>query len=39
MKPLDIITIDMVLADDGKPISSTRIREGEIDVAGTVLRD
>lgn len=39
MKPLDIITIDMVLADDGKPISSTRIREGEIDVAGTVLKD
>lgn len=39
MKPLDIITINMVLADDGEPISSTRIRKGEIDVTGTILRD
>lgn len=39
MRPLDIITINMVLADDGKPISSTRIRKGEIDVTGTVLMD
>jgi pantetheine-phosphate adenylyltransferase len=38
MKPLDIITISMVLAQDGKPISSTRIRKGEIDVNGAVLR-
>jgi len=37
MKPLDIITISMVLAQDGKPISSTRIRRGEIDSRGKVI--
>ncbi|BDZ71833.1 phosphopantetheine adenylyltransferase [Methanobacterium petrolearium] len=37
MKPLDIITINMVLAQDGKPISSTRIRRGEIDSHGKVI--
>jgi pantetheine-phosphate adenylyltransferase len=38
MEPLDIITIRMVLADDGIPISSTRIRNGEIDRMGTIIR-
>jgi len=38
-KPLKIIKIPFVLADDDKPISSTRIFEGEIDKNGCVLKD
>ncbi len=38
MNPLEIITIDMVLAENGKVISSTRIRNGEIDDEGRILR-
>lgn len=37
LSPLDIIVIDWVLADDGIPISSTRIRKGEIDKKGKIL--
>lgn len=39
MKSLDIITISMVLAQDGRPISSTRIRKGEIDNFGKVIKE
>ena len=37
IKSLEIFVIDWVLAEDGKPISSTRIRKGEIDRNGKVL--
>ena len=36
MEPLQIVLVDYVLADDGLPISSTRIRNGEIDNHGKV---
>ncbi|MDP3066377.1 MAG: phosphopantetheine adenylyltransferase [Methanobacteriaceae archaeon] len=37
MKPLNVVIIGMVLAEDGRPISSTRIRKGEIEPDGTVV--
>ncbi len=37
LEPLRIVLVDYVLADDGLPISSTRIKRGEIDVSGRVL--
>ncbi|HYB07862.1 MAG TPA: phosphopantetheine adenylyltransferase [Nitrososphaerales archaeon] len=36
--PLEVVVIDYVMADDAKPISSTRIRRGEIDEEGKLLK-
>jgi pantetheine-phosphate adenylyltransferase len=37
LEPVQIIAVDMVKAEDGLPISSTRIRAGEIDSSGKIL--
>ena len=37
LKPLAISLIDLVLAEDKRPISSTRIRRGKIDREGRVV--
>lgn len=37
-KPIEIIEIEFVLAEDKKPISSTRIIRGEIDKEGKLLK-
>ncbi len=36
--PLEVVMVDYVLADDSKLISSTRIRNGEIDIDGRLLK-
>jgi len=36
--PLNVVVVDYVLADDSRPISSTRIRHGELDTEGRVLK-
>ena len=34
--PLSLVTVDWVNAEDGRPLSSTRIRSGEVDEKGHV---
>ncbi len=36
--PLDLVTIGWVSAEDGRPISSTRIRRGEVDTEGRLKK-
>lgn len=39
LQPVDLRIVNLVTAADGKPISTTRIRNGEIDLNGRVLKN
>ncbi len=39
MSEIEIVLVPFVLADDGMPISSTRIKNGEIDLHGRLIND
>jgi pantetheine-phosphate adenylyltransferase len=38
LQPLRVVAIDMVLAKDGSPVTASRIRAGEIDQEGNVIK-
>ena len=38
LNPLSVIVVEIAKSEDGQPISSTRIRNGEIDDKGNILR-
>ncbi|MGI0029039.1 MAG: phosphopantetheine adenylyltransferase [Nitrososphaera sp.] len=38
LKPVRVIAVKLVRAEDGSPISSTRIRQGEMDSKGRLLK-
>jgi pantetheine-phosphate adenylyltransferase len=38
LAPAEVIAVGLIKAQDGKPISSTRIRAGEIDAKGRLLK-
>lgn len=38
LRPVEVIAVELVKAEDGSPMSSTRIRAGEIDGRGRLLK-